>query len=60
VEQLYSGEAVPEFSTAYTTQHLKGRIVGRVAASSSSTSTFGLDGARVRSSDVSVTIAEEP
>jgi len=60
VEQLYSGEVVPEFSTAYTTQHLKGRIVGRVASSSSSTSTFGLDGARVRSSDVSVTIAEEP
>ena len=60
VEQLYSGEVVPEFTSGYTTQHLKGRIVGRVAASSSSTSTFGLDGARVRSSDVSVTIAEEP
>jgi len=60
IEQLYTGETVPEFTSGYTTQHLKGRIVGRVAASSSSTSTFGLDGARVRSSDVSVTIAEEP
>jgi hypothetical protein len=60
IESLYDGTAVPQFSADYTTQHLRGRVVARVAASSADVQTFALDGARVRSGDVSLTLAEEP
>lgn len=60
LESLYDGTAVAPFSAAYTTQHLRGRVAGRVAASSADVQTFALDGARVRSGELSLTLAEEP
>jgi hypothetical protein len=60
LESLYDGTAVAPFSADYTTQHLRGRIVARVAASAADVQTFALDGARVRSGELSLTLAEEP
>jgi hypothetical protein len=57
---LYDGTAVAPFSADYTTQHLRGRMVARVAASAADVQTFALDGARVRSGELSLTLAEEP
>ena len=60
LESLHDGTAVAPFSADYTTQHLRGRIVARVAASAADVQTFALDGARVRSGELSLTLAEEP
>lgn len=60
IESLQDGTAIAPFSADYTTQHLRGRIVARVAASAADVQTFALDGARVRSGELSLTLAEEP
>ena len=60
LESLHNGTAVAPFTTAYTTQHLRGRIAARVSASSADVQTFALDGARVRSGELSLSLAEEP
>ena len=60
IESLQDGTAIAPFSADYTTQHLRGRVVARVAASAADVQTFVLDGARVRSGELSLTLAEEP
>jgi hypothetical protein len=56
---LYDGTAVPAHSTAYTTEHLRGRVPGRVAGGSAADVAFGLDGARVRSDEVTLLVDED-
>jgi hypothetical protein len=56
---LYTGAAVAAHSTSYTTEHLRGRVVGRVSASSPEDMALVLDGARVRSDEMTLVIDED-
>ena len=59
IGDLLDGTAVASHSTAYTTEHLRGRVPGRVAEGSADALAFGLSGVRVRSSEVALLIDED-
>jgi hypothetical protein len=60
LETLLDGYDTPAYTTGYTTEPLCGRVVARVAESSTSTVGVRLSGARVRSEPISMTLVEEP
>jgi hypothetical protein len=60
LETMSDGYDTPAYTTGYTTEPLCGRVVARVAESSTSTVGVRLSGARVRSEPISMTLVEEP